>query len=89
MNLRETTMIWESPPYNDNWRLAVYVSSKALGDMNCWCFVQEYKPAFILNAVLTNYNIGRILSKEQPSSMGGWYKKVWEEDAETLKLLRD
>lgn len=80
---------WAPPPYNDDRKLAVYAASKTLAEKECWRFMQEEKPAFILNAVLPNCNIGRILSKEQPASTGGWYKKMWEGDAETLKLLRD
>jgi nucleoside-diphosphate-sugar epimerase len=80
---------WASPPYNDDRKLAVYAASKTLAEKECWRFIREEKPAFILNAVLPNCNIGRILSKEQPASTGGWYKKMWEGDAETLKLLRD
>lgn len=80
---------WAPPPYKDDRKLAVYAASKALAEKECWRFMQEEKPAFILNAVLPNCNIGRILSKEQPASTGGWYKKMWEGDVETLKLLRD
>lgn len=80
---------WAPPPYNDDRKLAVYAASKTLAEKECWRFVREEKPAFVLNAVLPNCNIGRILSKEQPASTGGWYKKMWEGDAETLKLLRD
>ena len=80
---------WAPPPYNDDRKLAVYAASKTLAEKECWRFMQEEKPAFVLNAVLPNCNIGRILSKEQPASTGGWYKKMWEGDAETLKLLRN
>ncbi|KAI4219184.1 MAG: hypothetical protein L6R36_008512 [Xanthoria steineri] len=80
---------WAPPPYTEDRKLAVYAASKTLAEKECWRFMREEKPAFIFNAVLPNCNIGRILSKEQPASTGGWYKKLWEGDAETLKLLRE
>ena len=80
---------WAPPPYNEDRRLAVYAASKTLAEKECWLFVKEKAPAFVLNAVLPDCNIGRILSKNQPASTGGWYKKMWEGDAETLKLLRE
>ena len=80
---------WAPPPYAENRKLAVYAASKTLAEKECWRFVREEKPAFVFNAVLPNCNIGRILSKEQPASTGGWYKKMWEGDAETLILLRE
>lgn len=88
-NDAEVEAAWAPPPYNDDRRLAVYAASKTLAEKECWRFMQEEKPAFVLNTVLPNCNIGRILSKEQPASTGGWYKKMWEGDAEILKLLRE
>ncbi|RDA86150.1 hypothetical protein CP532_3056 [Ophiocordyceps camponoti-leonardi (nom. inval.)] len=80
---------WAPPPYNDDRRLAVYAASKALAEKECWRFVEEKKPAFVLNAVLPNCTIGRILSKEQPASTGGWYRKFWERDDSILGLLEN
>ncbi|KAI4097928.1 MAG: hypothetical protein LQ348_003309 [Seirophora lacunosa] len=87
-NEAEVDVAWAPPPYTEERRLAVYAASKTLAEKECWRFVAEEKPAFVLNAVLPNCNIGRILSKAQPASTGGWYKKMWDgDDAETLKLL--
>ncbi|KAL8951035.1 MAG: hypothetical protein Q9183_007487, partial [Haloplaca sp. 2 TL-2023] len=80
---------WAPPPYTEDRKLAVYAASKTLAEKECWRFMREEKPAFVLNAVLPNCNIGRILSEEQPASTGGWYKKMWEGDAEILVLLRE
>ena len=80
---------WAPPPYNDDRGLAVYSASKTLAEKECWRFMQEQKPAFVLNAVLPNCTIGRILSKRQPASTAGWYKKMWEGDTEMLKFVRD
>lgn len=80
---------WAPPPYNEDRRLAVYAASKTLAERECWRFTQEEKPAFVLNAVLPNCCIGRILSTEQPASTAGWYKNLWEGNADALKLLRD
>ncbi|KAL8950433.1 MAG: hypothetical protein Q9222_003527 [Ikaeria aurantiellina] len=80
---------WAPPPYHEDRRLAVYAASKTLAEKECWRYMHEEKPAFVLNAVLPNCNIGRILSKEQPASTGGWYKKLWDGDAGTLTLLRE
>lgn len=75
------------PPYNDDRKLAVYAASKTLAEKECWRFMEENRPHFVLNAVLPNCNIGRILSKQQPASTGGWYKKMWDKDTEILELL--
>ncbi|GAO17623.1 uncharacterized protein UV8b_06051 [Ustilaginoidea virens] len=75
-------------PYNDDRKLAVYAASKMLAEQECWRFMEQEKPVFTLNTVLPNCNIGRILSKEQPASTGGWYKKMWEGDKDILELLR-
>lgn len=81
---------WAPPPYAADRKLAVYAASKTLAERECWRFVRrEEKPAFVLNAVLPNCNIGGILSEHQPASTGGWYKKMWHGDAETLQLLRE
>ncbi|RCI17269.1 hypothetical protein L249_3151, partial [Ophiocordyceps polyrhachis-furcata BCC 54312] len=88
-NEREIEDAWAPPPYNDDRKLAVYAASKALAEKECWRFVQEEKPAFVLNTVLPNCTIGRILSKEQPASTGGWYRKFWERDESILGLMKN
>ena len=80
---------WAPPPYNEDRKIAVYAASKTLAEKECWRFMQEEKPALVLNAVLPNCCIGKILSKEQPGSTAGWYKNLWEGNADALKLLRD
>ncbi|PFH62484.1 hypothetical protein XA68_13386 [Ophiocordyceps unilateralis] len=86
-NDEEIEVAWAPPPYNDDRKLAVYAASKTLAEKECWRFMQEEKPSFVLNTVLPNCNIGRILSEDQPASTGGWYKKLWEGDEEILDLL--
>ncbi|PHH92380.1 hypothetical protein CDD83_7662 [Cordyceps sp. RAO-2017] len=86
-NDADVKLAWAPPPYNDDRKLAVYAASKTLAEKECWRFAQEEKPAFVINTVLPNCNIGRILSREQPASTGGWYKKMWDGDTEILKLL--
>ncbi|RDA94647.1 hypothetical protein CP533_2432 [Ophiocordyceps camponoti-saundersi (nom. inval.)] len=69
--------------------IAVYAASKALAERECWRFMEDERPSFVLNAVLPNCNIGRILYKEQPASTGGWYRKFWEGDESILVLLEN
>ncbi|KAI4104159.1 MAG: hypothetical protein L6R37_003420 [Teloschistes peruensis] len=89
-NEADIALAWAPPPYTGERRLAVYAASKTLAEKECWRFVKEEKPGFVLNAVLPNCNIGRILCREQPASTGGWYKRLWDSnDAAMLHLLRE
>ncbi|KAL8764586.1 MAG: hypothetical protein Q9194_006959 [Teloschistes cf. exilis] len=89
-NEADIALAWAPPPYAEERRLAVYAASKTLAEKECWRFVKEEKPGFVLNAVLPNCNIGRILCREQPASTGGWYKHLWDSnDAAMLHLLRE
>ncbi|PHH81424.1 hypothetical protein CDD82_814 [Ophiocordyceps australis] len=86
-NQADVDLALAPPPYTEHRRLAVYAASKTLAEKACWDFMHSEKPAFVLNTVLPNCNIGKILSKHQPASTGGWYKKMWDGDTEILKLL--
>lgn len=88
-NDADVAAAWAPPPYNEDRRLVVYAASKTLAEKECWRFMQKEKPAFVLNAVLPNCCIGRILSTAQSASTAGWYKNLWEGDVDMLKFLRD
>ncbi|KAL8713663.1 MAG: hypothetical protein Q9220_002189 [cf. Caloplaca sp. 1 TL-2023] len=80
---------WAPPPYTSERRLPVYAASKTLAEKECWRFAAEAKPHFTINTVLPNCCIGKILSKEQPASTGGWYRDLWRGDEAAEKLLRE
>ncbi|KAL8801947.1 MAG: hypothetical protein Q9182_004128 [Xanthomendoza sp. 2 TL-2023] len=89
-NDADVELAWAPPPYTDDRRLAVYAASKTIAEKECWRFMREENPSFVLNTILPNCNIGRILCKEQPASTGGWYKRLWDGgDASALHLLRE
>lgn len=60
---------WEPPPYTPERASSVYSASKAEGEKALWQFVKEEKPHFVVNAILPNVNMGKILSS--PSVTGG------------------
>ncbi|PHH63092.1 hypothetical protein CDD81_6337 [Ophiocordyceps australis] len=86
-NQADIDLAWAPPPYTEHRKLAVYAASKTLAEQACWDFVRQQNPPFVLNAVLPNCNIGKILSTKQPASTGGWYNKMWHGDADILHLL--
>jgi nucleoside-diphosphate-sugar epimerase len=53
---------WEPPPYTLERASTVYAASKTEGEKALWQFVKEEKPHFVVNAILPNVNMGRILS---------------------------
>lgn len=82
---------WAPPPYERVPRkLAVYSATKIEGERAAWKWYRETKPGFVLNTVLPNANIGKVLSPEHqgtPSTVG-WIKALWNgfpEGTEDLK----
>lgn len=65
---------WAPPPYEGlQRRLDVYSASKTQGEQAAWKFVEENRPQFVLNTVLPNANMGKILLPEHqgfPSTAG-------------------
>lgn len=71
---------WAPPPYEGlQRRLDVYSASKTEGEQAAWKFMKDKKPNFILNTVLPNANLGKILSPEHQGypSTAGWIKALW------------
>lgn len=82
---------WAPPPYEGlQRRLDVYSASKTQGEQAAWNFMKEKKPRFVLNTVLPNANLGKILSVEHQGypSTAGWIKALWNgfEGQEDLKF---
>ncbi|KAI9703368.1 MAG: hypothetical protein M1836_007936 [Candelina mexicana] len=53
---------WQPPPYTLERGYSVYAASKSEGEKALWQFVKEEKPHFVVNAILPNVNMGKILS---------------------------
>jgi nucleoside-diphosphate-sugar epimerase len=68
-NLEAIDRAWEPPPYTIERATSVYAASKTEGEKALWQFVKEEKPHFVVNAILPNVNLGRILSS--PGVTGG------------------
>jgi len=82
---------WAPPPFEGlQRRLDVYSASKTQGEQAAWRFMGEKKPNFVLNTILPNCNIGKILSVEHQGypSTAGWVKALWNgfEGQEDLKF---
>lgn len=60
---------WAPPPYTAERAGDVYAASKAEAEMAMWEFVKTEKPGFVVNSILPNVNMGRILSSPGAS---GW-----------------
>ncbi|KNG84875.1 aldehyde reductase II [Aspergillus nomiae NRRL 13137] len=71
---------WAPPLYKGFQRLLdVYSASKTQAERAAWKFMED-KPPFVLNTVLSNVNMGTILSPENQGyrSSSGWIKAVWD-----------
>lgn len=60
---------WEPPPYTLERASSVYAASKTESEKALWQFVKEERPHFVVNTILPNVNMGRILSS--PGVTGG------------------
>ena len=58
---------WAPPPYTPERAFAVYAASKVAGEKAFWKFFEDKKPNFVGNAVLPNFNVGRILTNGGPT----------------------
>ncbi|SMR46284.1 unnamed protein product [Zymoseptoria tritici ST99CH_1A5] len=61
---------WSPPPYEDDRAFPVYAASKVEGEKALWRFMEEEKPGFVANAVLPNYNMGRVLGSAGATGSG-------------------
>jgi hypothetical protein len=72
---------WAPPPYEGlQRRLDVYSASKTQGEQAAWKWMKDHNPHFVLNTILPNANIGRVLSPEHqgyPSTIS-WVKAFWD-----------
>lgn len=60
---------WASKaPYKPDGFYHVYAASKAEAEKAVWKFVEEEKPNFVVNTIVPNTNIGRVLFKPPTSS---------------------
>lgn len=66
-NDEAVTKAWEPAPYEPSRAYAVYAASKTEAERAVWQFVREKKPDFVVNCVLPNLNLGRVLSSPGPS----------------------
>ncbi|ETN42403.1 uncharacterized protein HMPREF1541_01557 [Cyphellophora europaea CBS 101466] len=65
---------WETPveerSEDPGYGFSVYAASKTAGERAAWEFMRSEKPGFVLNAVLPNYNIGRVFRDVYPGVTG-------------------
>lgn len=74
---------WAPPPYTAERAFTVYGASKTEAERAVWKFVNEEKPRFVVNCVLPNGNVGRILAS--PGATGGWVPSVYKGDLDSVK----
>jgi len=91
-NEEVVTKAWAPPPYEGVQRkLQVYSATKMQSEKAAWEWYREHKPGFVLNTILPNANIGKVISVEHQGapSTNGWVKALWngfqEEDTADLK----
>lgn len=85
---------WAPPPYEGSQRrVDVYAGSKTQSEEAAWKFMKEEKPHFVLNTVLPNANMGKVLSMEHQGypSTNGWLKSLWDgfpgEEGKEISLI--
>jgi hypothetical protein len=62
-NQEALDLAWAPPPYEAERAFAVYSASKTEGEKALWEFMEKEKPGFVANAVLPNYNMGKLIGK--------------------------
>ena len=77
-NQEAIDIAWAPPPYNPDRAFPVYAASKTEGEKALWKFVKEEKPQFVANAVLPNYNMGRILEHGSAGATGNGVINVYK-----------
>ncbi|KAH7032612.1 aldehyde reductase [Microdochium trichocladiopsis] len=77
------------PPYEPERAWSVYAAAKTLAEKEAWKFVQQEKPAFVLNTVLPNLALGKSLSVEHQGhpSTAGMLAALFKGDATYMKML--
>jgi nucleoside-diphosphate-sugar epimerase len=76
-------------PYGPENALSTYAASKTLQEKSLWTFIEEERPAFVANAVLPDFNVGKIINIEKqgyPSSVA-LLKAAFEGNMELATLL--
>ncbi len=58
-------------PYTPDKSPIVYVASKICAERACWEFVEQEKPGFVLNSVVSGFNIGDVIHPQLISSSNG------------------
>ncbi|CAK4035003.1 Aldehyde reductase 2 [Lecanosticta acicola] len=76
-------LAWAPPPYNSDRAFPVYAASKTEAEKAFWKFVKDEKPHFVANAVLPNYNMGRILEHGSPGATGEGVRRVYRGEVPT------
>ncbi|KAF7192056.1 NAD-dependent epimerase/dehydratase terH [Pseudocercospora fuligena] len=70
-NQEAIELAWAPPPYEQSRAFAVYSASKTEGEKAMWKFVKDEKVGFTANAVLPNFNMGKVLPGGSPGATGG------------------
>lgn len=65
----------------------VYGASKVLGEKAAWKFVQEEKPNFVLNTIISGANLGPILDLNGSLSSGAYIRQAYHGDIELFKMM--
>ncbi|RDL33753.1 NAD(P)-binding Rossmann-fold containing protein [Venustampulla echinocandica] len=83
-NDAEIKAAWAPPPYEPQRAWAVYGASKAESEKAVWKFVKEQKPHFVVNAVLPDFNFGKILDKSLAVSTADFVRRLFKGNKETV-----
>lgn len=83
-NQEALDLAWAPPPYNSDRAFAVYAASKTEGEKALWKFVKEEKPQFVVNTVLPNYNMGKVLPGGSPGATGTGIPNLYKGEQQSL-----
>jgi len=79
----ETAWSKAAPP--DQMPFTVYAASKTESERESWKWMKANNPHFVLNTVLPNYNMGKILLPEIGGSTMSYVRKLLEGDDQSVK----
>ncbi|KAH8900824.1 NAD(P)-binding protein [Thozetella sp. PMI_491] len=81
-------LAWSDSAPEEQKGYVVYAASKTEGERAAWKWVSEEKPDFVLNTVLPNCNVGRILDPEhQSGSTMGFIRNLFKGNYAVLQML--
>lgn len=78
---------WAPPPYDANRGMATYMASKVEAEKAVWKFLEDEKPAFVLNVVSPFTTLGTMLHPSHQRGTAGWVTGLFKGDGSQVSAM--